>query len=191
MEIAGDSNVDGRSYNMEVQNNVGDDGSVMHLSANRPLPTSGVNAGIPCTTRFSIFYNGRISVYNGIPEEKVHEIMLIAAEAAKSAKVKSGNPFTSLIPTSPSSPQGISSNLPSPQSVSFPAEKSSICRLQEFPLARRQSLQRFLEKRRNRLGSKAPYASPTTKAAENMENNFYADTTTPDFSKVLLALMGN
>lgn len=56
--------------------------------------------------------------------------MLIAAASAKSTEMKSGIPFTSLIPTTPSSPQGTSTNLASQQSICFPVEKSPICRLQ-------------------------------------------------------------
>ncbi|OIV95300.1 hypothetical protein TanjilG_07456 [Lupinus angustifolius] len=142
------------------------------------MPASGLNAHSPSTTQFTIFYNGNICVYEGIPAEKVREIMLIAGASAKSAEVKKGTPFTSFIPTDPSSPDGNSNNLPSQQSVCFPAQKNPICRLQEFPIARRQSLQRFLEKRRDRLGSKVPYASSTIKAAD--ENNFCADNNAPN-----------
>ncbi|OIW18781.1 hypothetical protein TanjilG_13533 [Lupinus angustifolius] len=175
MESSGDSNVHGTSGNM------GDDGLVMHSFANWSAPSSELNAVNPSTTQFTIFYNGNICVYNGIPAEKVREIMLIAGASAKSAEVKKENPFAPNIPTGPSSPEGTSSNLASQQSVCFPAEKNPICRLQgEFPLARRQSLQRFLEKRRDRLASKVPYASSTIKGADNnIENSFYADNNAP------------
>ncbi|CAL0330247.1 unnamed protein product [Lupinus luteus] len=172
IESSGDSNVDGTSGNM------GDDVSLLHSFANWSMPASGLNAHNPSTTQFTIFYNGNICVYEGIPAEKVREIMLIAGASAKSAEVKKGTPFTSFIPTDPSSPDGNSNNLTSQQSVCFPAEKNPICRLQEFPIARRQSLQRFLEKRRDRLGSKDPYASSTIKAAD--ENNFCADNNAPN-----------
>ncbi|KAI4344679.1 hypothetical protein L6164_011878 [Bauhinia variegata] len=153
-------------------NNLGDVSNA-HFSANRPLPTSGVNG----TNRLAIFFNGNICVYDGIPAEKVQEIMLIAAKSAGMKKISSQSQFTSPIPTRPSSPQGTTNNAASPQAICFPAQKSSICRLQEFPIARRQSLQRFLEKRRDRLGSKAPYLTTpfTPKVADNMDNNFCAE----------------
>ncbi|AES92112.1 putative transcription factor TIFY family [Medicago truncatula] len=156
-------------------NSISDQESVKHFSAaNWPLSTSGLNAMTPGTTQFAILYNGSMCVYDGIPAEKVHEIMMMASANAKSSEMKSGIPFNSLFSsTTPSSPQGNSDNLPSPPSVGFPAaEKSSICRMQEFPLARRQSLQRFLEKRRIRVRSKAPYTSSSSKAANNSDNNF-------------------
>ncbi|CAJ1940629.1 unnamed protein product [Sphenostylis stenocarpa] len=173
--IALDS-VDGRSENMEFHTTLTDDGYKMHFSATRPVvvPSSGQIKVSPSPTKFTILYKGNMCIYEGIPAEKVREIMLIASASAKSAEMKSGVPLTSLIPTRPSSPQGNSTNY---------ANKSSICRLQdEFPLARRQSLQRFLEKRRNRLANKGPYAS-TKNLAHNMENNFCSDNT-PDFGSL-------
>ncbi|XP_045813279.1 protein TIFY 3-like [Trifolium pratense] len=150
-------------------NSLSDEGSVKHFSANWPMSET------PGAAKFAILYNGSMCVYEGIPAEKMHEIMLMAATNAKSSEMKSGISFTSLFSTTnnPPSPQGTSDNLPSPQSVCFPAaEKTSICRMQEFPIARRQSLQSFLEKRRMRVRSKAPYTSSTSKEANNIENNF-------------------
>lgn len=138
-----------------------------------PNKSSGLNAVIPSSNQLTIFYNGSVCVYDGIPAEKVHEIMLIAAAAAKSTEMKkiaTQSTLISPVPSRPSSPHGITNNIASSQNT-------SICRLQdEFPIARRHSLQRFLEKRRDRLGSKAPYpSSSTTKVADNIENNFCAD----------------
>ncbi|KAJ1439984.1 Tify domain [Sesbania bispinosa] len=171
----------GDSTNLEehlVQQNVAD-GSTMDLPANKSTPASGLNAAIPNANQLTIFYNGSVCIYDGIPAEKVHEIMLIAAAAAKSTEMKKigmQSPLLSPVPTRPSSPHGTTDNVASTQALCFPAKKSSICRLQEFPIARRHSLQRFLEKRRDRLGSKAPYpSSPTTKVADNIDNNFCAD----------------
>ncbi|MED6122983.1 hypothetical protein PIB30_045026 [Stylosanthes scabra] len=170
MEGIGDDNV-------VINNNMGDDASMMHFPANWPMPASGLNAST--STQFTVLFNGNTFVYDGISTEKVQEILLIAAAYAKSAEVKVGtqSSFTPLIPTntspSPAQKNSTNNNLPSKQSPCLPAEKHSICRLQEFPLARRQSLQRFLEKRRVRLFSKAPYGFSKDMAGELIENNFY------------------
>ncbi|KAL5065669.1 hypothetical protein RYX36_027406 [Vicia faba] len=162
------ANTDGIS-NLD-SNSASDDGSVKSFFANWPMSTCGLNA----KGQFAIVYNGSMCVYDGIPAEKVQEIMLMAAATAKSSEMKIGIPFTSLFSSAaPSSPQGTSNNVPSPPSVCFPAaDKSSICRMQEFPLARRQSLQSFLEKRRIRVRGKAPYTSSSSKAVNNIDNNF-------------------
>ncbi|KAI5415383.1 protein TIFY 3 [Lathyrus oleraceus] len=156
--------------NLDI-NSICDDGSVRNFSANWPMSTSGQNA----KGQFAILYNGSMCVYDGIPREKVEEILMMAAATAKSSEMKSGIPFTSLFTSfaTPSSPQGTSNNVPSPPSVCFPAaDKSSICRMQEFPLARRQSLQSFLEKRRMRVRGKVPYTSSSSKGTNNIDNNF-------------------
>lgn len=169
-----EKNVDGDTCDGEaVEESSGELLEKKRVSENMSMPASGLNA-----SQLTIFFNGNVCVYDGIPAEKVQEIIRIAASAAKSAEMKNGmqSSFTSPVPTRPSSPQGTPNNVASPKPLCFPGQKSSICGLQEFPIARRQSLQRFLEKRRDRLGSRAPYASPTrTKVSENTENSCSAD----------------
>ncbi|KAF1887667.1 hypothetical protein Lal_00040721 [Lupinus albus] len=65
IESSSDSNVHRTSGNM------GDVASLLHSFANWSMPASGVNAHSPSTTQFTIFYNGNICVYEGIPAEKV------------------------------------------------------------------------------------------------------------------------
>ncbi|KAM0845644.1 hypothetical protein ACQ4PT_056225 [Festuca glaucescens] len=84
----------------------------------------------------TIFYGGRMVVFEDFPAEKAAEVMRMAATAGSSA--------------------------PAPAPVA-PA-------LGDIPIMRKASLQRFFEKRKDRLGARAaPYARPAPAAAKESE----------------------
>lgn len=90
----------------------------------------------------TIFYGGQVIVFNDFPAEKAKEIMMLAGK---------GNSTT---------PSNI---------IQKPTEAANLQRppkptISGLPIARTASLTRFLEKRKDRIVARAPYASPSGKA---------------------------
>ncbi|KAK3028271.1 hypothetical protein RJ639_037605 [Escallonia herrerae] len=97
--------------------------------------------------QLTIFYSGNINVYDNVPPEKFQTIMLLAGG---SAPIVTSTPDIDVAKP--------------PQKFKLP----SLCKLQaDLPLARKLSLQRFLQKRRDRIINKAPYVSPAITARKH------------------------
>ena len=89
-------------------------------------------AGPPATAPLTIFYGGKMVVFEDFPPEKAAEVMRMAATAG---------------------------------AVPAPAPTQAAA-LADLPIMRKASLQRFFEKRKDRLGARAaPYARPAAPAA--------------------------
>ncbi|XP_056163363.1 protein TIFY 10B-like [Syzygium oleosum] len=102
-------------------------------------------------SQLTIFYAGTVNVYNNVPVDKAQAIMLLAGESSltKPVVAKSGD----IIKTIP----------PQPRQISLP----SICKPQgDIPMARKNSLCLFLQKRHDRITNKSPYCSSGRKHRE-------------------------
>ncbi|CAK9268347.1 unnamed protein product [Sphagnum jensenii] len=149
-----------------------------NLQSAATLPRSaqvGGGAGVhQPTAQLTLFYAGLVHVYDDITLDKMQAIMLLASGSTTSSSCKdpSGNgvsahPLSSPIPQStPSSsvsppPQATSTATAAPSSIHANILPRSIARsvhaVTELPQARKASLARFLEKRKDRVRVKAPY----------------------------------
>ncbi|XP_043704542.1 protein TIFY 10B-like [Telopea speciosissima] len=95
-------------------------------------------------TQLTIFYQGMVYVYDNVPADKAQEIILLAGESSLLNSVTTETPDMHV--TTPSVPN---------------SSLLSICKLQGgIDIARKYSLKRFLEKRRQRFINKSTCGFP-------------------------------
>ncbi|KAM0936230.1 putative transcription factor TIFY family [Dioscorea sansibarensis] len=111
--------------------------------------------------QLTIFYGGKVLVFDDFSEAKAREIVHFASRACEASLKQSVVPPVSAVDHQSGASQLNTGSFPStsgscPQAVEQP---SSLVHASgsEMPIARRASLHRFLEKRKDRVITKAPY----------------------------------
>ncbi|CAL9748713.1 unnamed protein product [Musa acuminata subsp. burmannicoides] len=107
-------------------------------------------------SQLTIFYGGKVLVFDDFPGDKVRDLMQMAGNEIAAAKNLSfpAPPPTSIL-ASASGWQEPPPGLPTPAQANA----------SDMPIARKNSLHRFLEKRKDRISTKAPYQAHGAPAA--------------------------
>ncbi|XP_022955789.1 protein TIFY 10b-like [Cucurbita moschata] len=117
--------------------------AIMNLLTNMENPEEKEAVGLflpPSATQMTIFYCGKVLVFNDLPSEKAEEIMTMAGKG--------------IVPSSRSAATVVSDKVTEPVTTrEQPPTKVS----DDLPIARRASLHRFFEKRKDRVTARAPY----------------------------------
>ncbi|KAL5218102.1 hypothetical protein ABZP36_018786 [Zizania latifolia] len=103
----------------------------------RETAVAGEEAG-PATAPLTIFYGGRVVVFEDFPANKAAEVMRMATGAGAERAAA-----TAVAPA-PATPRDQAGAV-----------------LADMPIMRKASLHRFFAKRKDRLGARAPYARPS------------------------------
>ncbi|XP_008792846.2 protein TIFY 10a [Phoenix dactylifera] len=127
----------------------------------------------PAKNQLTIFYGGKVLVFDKFPAEKVKDLMQMAMKeslaaqtqnlglttpSSTAARVDFSHQNSSNIASIPGSQPVVLQN-----SMPKPAEANA----SDMPIARRNSLHRFLEKRKDRINTKAPYQANAAAAASS------------------------
>ncbi|XP_030469786.1 protein TIFY 10a-like isoform X1 [Syzygium oleosum] len=137
----------------------------------------------PETAQMTIFYAGQVIVFNDFPADKAKEVMLMASKGSPHNYTPPGTPTLSPAKNA-YAPETVKSRVDPGPSRGLPPHHPVNNMIQvcipglpeptgsDLPIARRNSLHRFLEKRKDRITARAPYpiagsAATPSKPAES------------------------
>ncbi|CAN8304740.1 unnamed protein product [Cochlearia groenlandica] len=137
------------------------------------------------TSPLTIFYAGQVLVFNDFSAEKAKEVMNFASKRATNNNNNNNNNQSGHTPNLAINQRESISNMANiPKQVHHhkktlsqePIQSSTTPLTCELPIARRASLHRFLEKRKDRVASKAPYqlSEPAKPASNQRQQDFLA-----------------
>ncbi|KAJ1697625.1 hypothetical protein LUZ63_006137 [Rhynchospora breviuscula] len=98
----------------------------------------------PDKSQLTIFYGGKVLVFDNFPAEKAKDLMSMATKGTANSQVERPN------------------DTPAPVPAPAPVQRPSHPTVSDLPIARKASLHRFLEKRKDRLNARAPYQASTS-----------------------------
>ncbi|KAF9616051.1 hypothetical protein IFM89_028517 [Coptis chinensis] len=127
--------------------------------AEEAMKTTEFSAPMPKPNQMTIIYGGKVLVFDDVAEEKVKELMMFAGK---------GSP--QINPTNLDLNAGNNVNSAPDECLKRPPIQAHVS-VSGLPLARKASLHRFLEKRKDRISARAPYqvnmsAATTSKPEE-------------------------
>ncbi|KAI3996155.1 hypothetical protein MKX01_002439 [Papaver californicum] len=147
-------------------------GFVRSLSMKEPaavetVPAEVVEKGTQVGTPMTIFYGGQVLIFDKLPKDKAKEIMDYADVISNNTPPAGDN--DQLIVNSScvvdlnspllasNVPAAVSDGIGSPVEADLGSDGEKMAKQNHVPIARKASLHRFLEKRKDRIIAKAPY----------------------------------
>ena len=143
--------------------------------AEAPAPAvteTDASNGPPRKSQLTIFYGGKVLVFDNFPAEKAKDLMQMAGKSGRPAAQNFLLPPATATPATAISKQ---LNVPATNTtvVQGSAAKPPQPSVSYLPIARNKSLHRFMEKRKERIQARAPYEtteSPGKVKKEQEEN---------------------
>ncbi|EEF33214.1 protein TIFY 10B [Ricinus communis] len=119
-------------------------------STNKAADLRKSSKGDSTTAQMTIFYGGQVMVFDDFPAEKAKEIIALASKGTSNTT----NGFTTASAVEKANQSAIA---PPPNKVREGLQLRPQADDSDLPIARRASLHRFFEKRKDRAAAKAPY----------------------------------